>query len=347
MGAAVTVVVAVAAASALPDAAAASPSASGPSLADASAPKSNEVYAEAEGLALGAFAPGESPSPEHPKGTVISLGYDSPSEPPAPDAAPRADADAQFVVEIDLATTREVRRLRLPPSEGGYFIAAADLGVVVAAQDARGLHVLLLDGAKAIRSIRHLRDHSTASRLTLRGVAARGQRIVIVESDRDGAHTHALVLDADARVVASHLCNGFLFSPGLASLDDWGRRIVLTKLSTIHLGDAICAFELEPTSRTVQRRLEGWQEVTFEHGEMLLHSHVSEHRVETQRLDDDLRPVAGLVDWTPPDLGCKGDYWFRTQQTDLVWGTRVVYTASCCGDPGRVGLLLCKGDAGI
>ena len=122
---------------------------------------------EADGLVLGDFAVAAPPGPGHPDGILGALGWTN-GQP----------ADVH-VVSIDVATAKELGRVRVGPAGGvATMIAAAPGGVAVANRSDKAIELTWVDAGSAVRARRSLPVVGGERSSRLRGFAGFDDRLV-------------------------------------------------------------------------------------------------------------------------------------------------------------------------
>jgi hypothetical protein len=317
-----------------PSAPPAAPDAGSPRSDPAQSPPAQEppwqaTLVQASGLDVGEFAVAAGPGPEHPKGMISALAWTA-SDPPD-----------LYVVTIDVATVQEVGRVLIGPyhsdESGAIRIASASGGVVVAWQGRTSIELTWVDGGLVLGARRNLPGLGVDSAYDFRGLADYGDRLVLA----DGGDAVTLrVLDQNAHLVARHKCHGTLFSPGPALFQRFAGQVVLINLSMEDGGGTpICSVGLG--------RGTPWQEASLPWGEVTVSEGTLYFTVIatglTRVLGPDLRPTGEPV--TLPKAAarfeCSG-LTGRGWDSATVGGFEVVYTTSCCGEPSRGGLFVCR-----
>jgi hypothetical protein len=296
------------------------------------------------------------PSGDHPKGTLVALGFRWAAG--ADDAWTRGvvPESGLFLVEIDLASTLPVAAL--PVSTNAARLVRADSGLVMAVQEKNELDLLWLDGARAVRTRRRVPRLCSSSGFELSTFAALRDRFVVVGAMHPGpvASVPVVVLDSDGHVIATHRCSGGDGPRGSVAVEAWGDRALL------RLWDSpktpVCAFRLEPGAPTIQASFPESSWVETAGNELRLHLYPEDGSELVQPLGDDLRPrgrprpyvgdapaqplvvveakrAAGLPS------RCSGITGTEIESQMWVEGLLVVETNACCGDGFQAGLFVC------
>jgi hypothetical protein len=279
---------------------------------------------------------GDPPSAEHPRGTLAVV------------------ASQELLLIIDLATLTEIGRVSIGPIErdSRSVLARASAGLVMAVEYHDAIDVIWLDRGPAIRSRHRVPKKIPPGHwISLQGLGAIENRLVLVVDDNDFAgniRIVAIVLDAEARVVAKHVCRGGLYQPSPpVPVEVWGHRGVLTVLtddSDISKPVA-CAFGLDARAATQTASFPSGSFLVVKDGTLLLDTEAREGRREAHRIGDDLHPTGPALDPSlaePPDPPkCTGITGTVTWQREMVAGLLVTRTVSCCGDLAPAGLWVC------
>jgi hypothetical protein len=307
---------------------------------------------------FGDFAVSSPPSADHPKGTLVALGWGQWAE-----AAGHAGKTGKqpesglLVVEIDLASTAPIGTLAMGAPERVRLLRA-DSGPVMAAQETNALDLVWLDGARAVRARHRVPQLGTGGGFQLAIFAAMGERLILVGADLDAgpvSSTSIFVLDNEGHIIARHKCHGGLGPQGEnVSVEAWGDRAV------IQLWDdptPVCAFRLDRNARTIQATFPQPIWVETRGSELLLHFTSTGGLDLVQPLGDDLKPRGRAKPDTREDFDplivveqarargkpsrCSGITGTAIWQKQLVEGLLVVRTISCCGDTSPAGLFVC------
>jgi hypothetical protein len=278
---------------------------------------------DAAGLDLGTFAVASPPDAAHPRGVIAALGY-------VPGAV--------SAVTIDVATARELGRLKLGPSDPEWAteIAATQQGVVVAIQTKAALDLVWLDRGATVASRRAFRGLGADAGYDLRGFAVFDDRIVLASGGNSSVELR--ILDAQGNLLSTHTCHGGLFRPGRADLVRMGDQVVLANMLSEREMLPLCAGHLHGAVR--------WHDATIRHGDIRFRDDGIAVAIEygpERRLDDALRPTGPALppEAVPDRPGCDGLTGTAPWQGDIVGGVDVVYMVSCCGDPSPGGLFIC------
>jgi hypothetical protein len=280
---------------------------------------------EAAGVSLGEFALASPPDAEHGKGVIAALGW------------PRRGDDV-LVVAIDVATARELGRVRLGPSdpEGSAMIASAPHGALAAVQGKAVLELVWLNEGLTISSRRALPGLGVDSRYDLRGLVMFDDRVVLAGGGTTTVDVR--VLDAKGNLLSRHSCHGVLFSPGTADLVRIGDEVVLANMVVNEKDDLpVCAGHLHGAPR--------WRDVAIKNGRIEIHGdavYVATGDGPARRLDEALRPTGHELQPAESTHGpCEGLTGTTSSQEETIGDVGIVHMVSCCGDRSPGGLFIC------
>lgn len=300
------------------------------------------------GLGLGQFLPGDPPNAAHPRGTIVALGgCDLPGE--LRDGSAESGWQAA-IVTIDLATLTEIECTPYQTSTTSHttILARGGTGLLIAVEDDDAIVVIDFDAAHKVRA-RHRVATPRGHDLSLRGLAAIGDTVILIAHDNDFAgHTPVIgiVLDNDGRIIAKHICPGGLFAPAPpAAIESWRHRALLTELRDDQQRVVACAFGLDAKAATQSARFSVDSSLIVRDGTLLLETRAEGDGSNTvRRLGDDLRPAGPALDPKLADVflpQCTGITGTAMWQSEMLGGLLVTRTVSCCGDPEPAGLWVC------
>jgi hypothetical protein len=296
------------------------------------------IHVQIGDLGLGDFVSDDPPSAEHPRGTLAVVAErDSPGR--------TTDSGQQFVMSIDLATLTEIGRALIGPAHP-TMLARASAGLALAVEEPDAIVVIWLDAGPSVRARYRVPKVPSGHEIGLRGLAAVGDRLVLVVDDFDRVvkeRTVAMVLDDQAQVIAKHICPGGLPRPSPpAAIDLWGQRVVLTELKG-RSGTVACAFGLDARAGTLTAEFPGLSSLFLRDGTLYAETFGGDSMV-AHRLGDDLRPTGPALSpelAKPPALPKCTAITGTTWQEAMIEGLLVTQTVSCCGDSAPSGLWVC------
>lgn len=284
------------------------------------------------GFSFAAFVAGRPPSTAHPEGTALLLGQTHKTR-------------KSTLLELDLATFRELRRVRLPPvmplrrwDRQRLTRAGGAARILTVTRTHAGVTTVNPETLEARTVV--LEDDVLDPDDDIIGFGVFDEHILIVATG-----VRAYLFAPDGRALARHRCKGAVFQPGSAELIRAGRRVAIANI----MGDGTwhpCAFSLDGKGGVVQAERElgtGHLEV---HEDNFVWEFVLDDKV--RRADAWLRPFGPAFDRPKvaapfdaerdcPDMGEGRVLW----STDILWRTPVVLALEpvgvyACPPVGRV-----------